>query len=53
MTANRGKLLLGARPIAHHAFKDEKRWRSAFNDALQPELGLFMQFESPRVETVS
>jgi hypothetical protein len=42
MTANRGKLLLGARPIARHAFKDEKRWRSVYNDALQRELGLFM-----------
>jgi hypothetical protein len=42
MTANLGNLLLGARPIARHAFKDEKRWRSVYNDTLQRELGLFM-----------
>jgi hypothetical protein len=42
MTANRGKLLLGARPIARHAFRDEKRWRSAYNDEMQREPGLFM-----------
>jgi hypothetical protein len=42
MTANRGKLLLGAKPIARHAFKDEKRWRSLYNGEMQRELGLFM-----------
>src|SRR5262245_49144702 len=39
---NRGKLLLGARPIARHAFKDESRWRSLYNDEMQRALGLFM-----------
>ena len=42
MSANRGKLLLGAKPIARHAFKDEKRWRSLYNAQMQRELGLFM-----------
>ena len=39
---NRGKLLLGAKPIARHAFKDEERWRSLYNEEMQRELGLFM-----------
>jgi hypothetical protein len=42
MAGNRGKLLLGARPIARHAFKDEERWRSVYNEHIQRELGLFM-----------
>jgi len=42
MAGNRGKLLLGAKPIARHAFKDEKRWRSLYNEEMQRELGLFM-----------
>jgi hypothetical protein len=42
MTTNRGKLLLGAKPIARHAFKDEERWRSIYNEEMQRELGLFM-----------
>ena len=41
MTAHRGKLLLGAKPIARHAFKDEKKWRSLYNEEMQRELGLF------------
>jgi hypothetical protein len=41
MTADRGKLLLGAKPIARHAFKDEERWRSVYNEEMQRELGLF------------
>jgi hypothetical protein len=35
MTANRGKLLLGLKPIARHAFKDEKKWRSLYNDEMR------------------
>ena len=42
MTATRGKLLLGAKRIARHAFNDETRWRSLYNEALQRDLGLFM-----------
>jgi hypothetical protein len=42
MAGSRGKLLLGARPIARHAFKDEDRWRSLYNEDMQRELGLFM-----------
>jgi hypothetical protein len=42
MAANRGKLLLGAKPIARHAFKDEEKWRSLYNEQMQRELGLFM-----------
>jgi hypothetical protein len=42
MAGNRGKLLLGAKPIARHAFQDEKRWRSLYNEQMQRELGLFM-----------
>jgi hypothetical protein len=42
MPENRGKLLLGAKPIARHAFKDEARWRSVYNEQIQRELGLFM-----------
>ena len=39
---DRGKLLLGARVIARHAFQDEDRWRSLYNSEMQRELGLFM-----------
>lgn len=42
MPGNRGKLLLGAKPLARHAFKDEDRWRSLYNEEMQRELGLFM-----------
>jgi hypothetical protein len=38
----RGKLLLGAKAIAAHAFRDETRWRSIYNAEIQRELGLFM-----------
>jgi hypothetical protein len=38
---DRGKLLLGARVIARHAFQDEDRWRSLYNSEMQRELGLF------------
>jgi|RhiMethySRZTD1v2_1073278.scaffolds.fasta_scaffold2757471_2 hypothetical protein len=42
MAGSRGKLLLGAKPIARHAFKDEERWRSIYNEQIRRELGLFM-----------
>jgi hypothetical protein len=38
----KGKLLLGAKPIAAHAFRDKGRWRSIYNAEIQRELGLFM-----------
>jgi hypothetical protein len=42
MAGNRGRLLLGAKPIARHAFKDESKWRSIYRAQMQRELGLFM-----------
>jgi hypothetical protein len=42
MADNRGKLLLGAKRIARHAFKDEEKFRSVYNQLIQRELGLFM-----------
>jgi hypothetical protein len=42
MIASRGKLLLGARPLAQHIFDDEEKFRSVYNEDLQRELGLFM-----------
>ena len=36
-----GRLLLGAKPIARHALKDERKWKAVYNPRLQAELGLF------------
>jgi hypothetical protein len=41
MTASRGKLLLGAKPIAQHIFDDGEKFRSVYNEDLQRDLGLF------------
>ena len=41
MTAIRGKLLLGARPLAREIFGDEEKFRSVYNEDLQREMGLF------------
>jgi hypothetical protein len=38
---DRGELLLGAKPIAAYALKDEKKWKKIYNPRLQAELGLF------------
>ena len=40
MTAIRGKLLLGARPLAREIFGDEEKFRSVYNEDLQREMGL-------------
>jgi hypothetical protein len=37
----KGKLLLGARPLAQHIFDDEEKFRSVYNADLPRELGLF------------
>ena len=39
MIASRGKLLLGARPLAQHILDDEEKFRSVYNEDLQRELG--------------
>ena len=42
MAANRGRLILGARPLARHVFGDEAPWRTLHNDEVRSVLGLFM-----------
>lgn len=37
----RGRLVLGARPLAALIYQDESRWRSLYSNYLRRELGLF------------
>jgi hypothetical protein len=42
MAANRGRLILGARPLARHVFGDDAQWRTLHNGEVRSVLGLFM-----------
>jgi len=48
MLENRGKLLLGAKPIARHAFKDEASGRSIYNEEIQRESWSFLVGQTAR-----
>jgi len=42
MSDERGELLLGARPLAAYALRDERRWRSLYRRQMRRDLGLFV-----------
>jgi hypothetical protein len=41
-TTQRGRLVLGARPLAEFVFQDESKWRSILAPGMRADLGLFM-----------
>jgi hypothetical protein len=38
---DKGRLLLGAKPLARYVFDDENEWRSLNSEAMRKTLGLF------------
>ena len=40
-TQGRGRLILGAKPLAVKIFNDEARWRSLYTPSMQRVLGIF------------
>jgi hypothetical protein len=42
MPANRGRLVVGARPLARLVYQDESKWRAMYATALRQDLGLFI-----------
>jgi hypothetical protein len=38
----RGRLIVGARPLARFVFQDEEKWRSMYTPAIRQDLGLIM-----------
>ena len=38
----RGRMLIGAKPIARKVFEDESKWRSLHSESMRRALGLFM-----------
>jgi hypothetical protein len=41
-TKGRGRLIVGARPLARIVYQDEGKWRSMYSTAIRQDLGLFM-----------